>query len=103
MSGFEAVAADIRSAAEQINAAASEVLAADPSGRVGEVSGAMPGSQSAAAAGRLVDAWKRRFEGWSTDGDAQGTRMTESADAYDASDYRADQDLRLLMIRTGEY
>ena len=102
MSGFEVVAGDIRSAAQQSEAAASGVKRADPSAEVGTLGSALPGSQSAAAAGRLATAWQKRFKGWHDDAEAQGTRMRSSAASYDASDYRADQQLRLMMHRTGE-
>lgn len=102
MSGFEVVAADMRSAADQIEAAGTGVSGADPSGRVGDISGAMRGSQSAAAAGTLATKWQQRFSTWATDAEGQATRLRQSADEYDASDYEADQRLRILMHRTGE-
>lgn len=102
MSGFEAVAADIRSAAQSIEAAAGGVAGADPSGDVSGVSGAMPGSQSAGAAGKLASTWQKRFTGWKDEAESQGERMTTSASEYDASDYRSDQKLRMMMHRTGE-
>lgn len=102
MSGFEVVVGDIRSAAQQSEAAASGVKGADPSSDVGTLGSALPGSQSAAAAGKLSTAWQKRFKKWHDDAEAQGTRMRSSAATYDASDYRADQQLRLMMHRTGE-
>ncbi|WP_445258610.1 hypothetical protein [Nocardioides aurantiacus] len=102
MSGFEAVAADIKAAGGQIEAAGAGVKGADPSGDIGGVSGALPGSQSSGAAGKLASTWQKRFSGWKDDADAQGERMTTSAAEYDASDYRSDQQLRILMHRTGE-
>ncbi|ROR89357.1 excreted virulence factor EspC (type VII ESX diderm) [Nocardioides aurantiacus] len=101
MSGFEAVAADIRSAGSEMSSAAAGAKSADPSGSVGDVATALPGSQSAAAAGKLVGAWRERFQGWHDDAEAQAERMRESAAAYDASDYRADVEQRILMHRTG--
>jgi hypothetical protein len=102
MSGFEVVADQIRSAAGQAKAAADGVKGADPSGDVGDVAVALPGSESAEAAAKLTDAWKQRFQGWYDDGVAQGERLTASADSYDVSDFNADQRLRTMMRRVGE-
>jgi hypothetical protein len=102
MSGFEVVADQIRSAAGQAKAAADGVKGADPSGDVGDVSAALPGSESAEAAAKLTDAWKQRFQGWYDDGVAQGEKMTASAESYDITDYNADLRLRNMMRHLGE-
>jgi len=100
--GFEVVAGQIRSAARQMRAAAQGVRGADPSGEVGDVATALPGSQSSGPARRLANAWEERFRAWHDDGVSQADRMGDSADSYDASDYTADQRLRILMHRTGQ-
>jgi hypothetical protein len=102
MSGFEVVADQIRSSATQVKAAAEGVRAADPSGEVGDVATALPSSQSAGAAAKLTDAWKKRFTGWYDDGVAQGEKLTSSAESYDVSDYNADLRLRNMMRHLGE-
>lgn len=101
MSGFEAVASDIRDAAGQIEAAGEGVKGADPSGRIGDVKGAMAGSDSATAASTLADKWRTRFQDWSDDADSQAQRLRDSANEYDNSDYLADVRLRQQMHRTG--
>lgn len=101
VSGFEAVAADIRASSKEMASAATGVKSADPSASVDDVAAALPGSKSAAAAGKLVSAWRDRFTGWHDDAEAQSQRMEDSAGAYDASDYRADAEQRILMRRTG--
>lgn len=102
MSGYEVVQADLRAAGQQIEAAGTGVKGADPSGRVGEVSAAMPGSQSAGAATSLSSTWRTRFDSWAEDAEGQATRLRDAATEYDNSDYLADQRLRILMRRTGE-
>lgn len=102
MSGFEVVADQIRSAAGQVKAAAEGVKGADPSGDVSDVAAAMPSSESAAAAAKLTDAWRQRFQGWYDDGVAQGEKLTASAASYDVSDYNADLRLRNMMRHVGE-
>jgi hypothetical protein len=102
MSGFEVVADQIRSAARQLKAAADGVKGADPSGDVADVAAALPGSESAAAATTLTDAWKKRFQGWYDDGVAQGEKLTASAESYDVSDFNTDIRLRDMMRHLGE-
>lgn len=102
MTGFEAVAADIRAAAGQMRSAARGVTGADPSSEVGAVASALPGSESAKAAGGLTRAWEDRFRSWHDDATGHADRLDASADGYDASDYAADQRLRVLMHRTGQ-
>lgn len=100
--GFEVVAGQIRSAAGQMRSAAQGVKGADPSGDVGDVGAALPGSQSADAAGKLANAWEERFRSWHDDAVTQSDKLSDSAAAYDSSDLIADQRLRVLMHRTGE-
>ncbi|GAB3988272.1 hypothetical protein [Nocardioides marmoraquaticus] len=101
MSGFEAVASDIRDAAGQIEAAGEGVKGADPSGRIGDVKTALPGSDSATAAGNLVDKWRTRFQGWADDAGDQAQRLRDSANEYDNSDYLADVRMRQRSHRMG--
>jgi hypothetical protein len=102
MSGFEAEAEEIRSAGKQMTTAAGEVKAADPSRSMADVASALPGSQSAAAAGALATTWSKRFTSWSDDGVGQGERMAKAAERYDESDHRAATQMRLLLHHTGE-
>lgn len=101
MSGFEAVAADIRSGAADMDAAASGVKGADPSGSVDDVGTAMPDSLSAGAARKLAATWRTRFATWQSDAETHADSLRASAKAYDESDYRADVEQRILMRRTG--
>ena len=103
MSGFKAEADEIRSAGTQMTSAASEVEAADPSGSVGDIGTALPGSQSAAAAAKLATTWSKRFQGWADDGTGQGERLHKAAERYDASDHAAAVQMQLLLRHTGEY
>ncbi len=102
MSGFKAEAEAIRSAGTEMTSAAGEVTSADPSGSVGDIGAALPGSQSASAATKLATAWSKRFKGWHDDGVAQGERMSKAAEGYDESDHRAAAAMRLMLHRTGE-
>lgn len=102
MDGFKVVAGDIRAAAREMEAAATAVAAANPGHDVADVATALPGGQSASAASALVAKWTDRFKGWHDDAHSQGERLTRAAANYDASDYAADQRMRLLMRRTGE-
>lgn len=87
--GFEVVQADIRASADQLQVVADGVGRADPSGDLGGVATALPGSASAAAATSLVAAWEERFSTWDRDATAQSTALHASADAYDAADHEA--------------
>ena len=102
MDGFKVVAGDIRAAAREMEAAATGVSAANPGHAVAPVATALLGSESAAAAATLATTWAARFKDWHDDTHAESEKMTRAADNYDASDYAADQKLRLLMRRTGE-
>lgn len=102
MDGFKVVAGEIRAAARQMEAAATGVSGADPGHAVAPVAPALTGSQSAQAATKLATTWTSRFKDWHDDAHTESQKMTRAADNYDASDYAADQKLRLLMRRTGE-
>lgn len=103
MSGFEVVADQIRASARDLRSAASTVKSADPSGDVGALSAAMPSSDSAKAVTKLVGTWRERFRDWHDDAESQAERLAASAADYDASDYRADAEQRILLRRTGGY
>ena len=102
MDGYKVVAADIRSAAGEMESAASGVSGADPGRDVADVASALPGSASAQAAAKLVTEWTTRFTTWHDDAVDYSDRLKKNAANYDESDYRADTQLRLLMRRTGE-
>ncbi|GAB3654511.1 hypothetical protein GCM10027596_06420 [Nocardioides korecus] len=102
MDGFKVVAGDIRASAREMEAAATGVSGANPGHDVADVATALPGGQSAGAATALVTKWTARFRGWHDDAHSQAERLTTAAANYDASDFAADQQLRLLLRRTGE-
>lgn len=54
---------DIRAAADSMEAAVTAVDANVPTG-VGDVSSALPGSQSAGAASALADTWRAAYGSW---------------------------------------
>lgn len=69
-----------------MEAAASGVRSHCPT-EVSGVAGALPGSESAAAASTLGSTWQTRFRGWATRTDAHVKGMREAAQTWDTTDH----------------
>jgi len=84
--GVAVVPAEIRTAASKLEAAAGGVRDHCPT-EVSGVSDALPGSESAGAAGTLAGTWETRFRGWATRTDAQAKGLREAADTWATTDH----------------
>ena len=100
MSDIEVVTAALNEAAAQLGLAAEAAASVSPDATVGLVAGALPSSSSASAARTCETAWRTRLSEWVTAAEAQRTRLTDSAAAYDGSDVAAySQRNRLQQLR----
>ncbi|WP_110208832.1 hypothetical protein [Nocardioides daejeonensis] len=99
----EVVPDKIRAAAGKMATAATEARTHKPD-EVGNVSTALPGSDSASAASTLSTEWKTRFTGWADDVDTHATSMRDSADDWDGADLAAlAREERLARTMDGQY
>lgn len=95
MDGYEADIAGLRKAGQAASSAGEQAgqihLGDGPHG----VPEGMPGSQSAAKAEPLAQAWESRLRTWATDIGQFGTDVTGSANGYEANDQAAERDFSL--------
>lgn len=85
MEGFEAGPAQLRASANAAQRAA-DVVRGLELGRVTELAGALPGTESAGTAGQLGPHWKSFTDKWAGGMDSYATALTSSADDYQARD-----------------
>ncbi|RKT55822.1 hypothetical protein [Saccharothrix australiensis] len=96
MGGYEVDLAGLR------KAAAAAASAGEQAGRIGlgdaprGVPGALPGSEAAATAPKLADAWDRRLAAWSAEVAAFAAGLSASADRYATDEAAAARDFSLL-------
>jgi hypothetical protein len=81
----EIVPQDIRAAATKMESAVTAVDANIPTG-VSAVSTALPGSQSAGAAGTLADTWRTAYTTWVSDATKHVASLRQHADDWVETD-----------------
>lgn len=91
----------VRRAAQYIGGAGDAVAGTQHADDVDRVSAAMPGSLSAAAAGRLAGAWRTSTDAWADAARGQRQRLDAAVTASAAADGRAAQNLDRLTARLG--
>lgn len=89
MTGYEAETGQIRDAASHVDDAVEVMGELFPGDRVHDIATALPGSDSAIAAGELHTRWNETFPQWHTDAGALAQSLRTGADAYDEADYQA--------------
>lgn len=100
MGDIEVVTAGLRTAADNVDAAAEIVAAVTPATAVERVSSALPGSESDGKARGCSVVWANRIADWVVAAGAQKTSLEDSAANYDGSD--ADAYARMLRTRMGQ-
>lgn len=90
MDGFETEIADLRGSAAAAVSAGEQASEINLGGAVSSVVSALPGSESAIAAGSLTDSWESRLATWSADVRGFADSVSASADTYAASDEQAE-------------
>lgn len=91
--GFGTVPDALRAAGKTGHDAVAELRGADCGGPVDGVSGAMPGSRAAGAAGSFANTWKSTFITWCNDADQHTNALGQAADSYVAADHHAESSL----------
>jgi hypothetical protein len=89
MGDIEVVTAELRAAAGKVGEAADSVGGVKPGAVVERVSTALPGSESAGAAGRCSTTWTQGLADWVTAAGSQKSRLETSAANYDGADAAA--------------
>jgi hypothetical protein len=90
MDGFETEIADLRASAASARSAGEQANEINLGGAVSSVGSALPGSDSATAAGSLTEAWDSRVATWSVDTQGFAESVSASADSYAANDQQAE-------------
>jgi hypothetical protein len=92
MDGFEVSLAQLRASANAAQQAA-DVVRGLELGRVRELAGALPGTESAGTAGELGQDWNGFTDRWAEGMDAFATALTDSGKDYTVRDGNAERDL----------
>lgn len=86
---FTAVADTLRTAGRSAGEKVVGLRGADCAEPVGQVAGAVPGGQAAAAAGRFREAWAVTFTEWCTEAQRFADGLITAADRYQQGDHAA--------------
>lgn len=102
MVNINVVPEDLRKAARHMRDIAESVRDSCPSKGLDELPDALPGTQSAAAAESLQQAWTSRFHRWADDGMANHDAYVRAADYYQTTDAKIAQEALMKRLKMGE-